>query len=87
MANRSCNWSTNAAVASSNTIGVGSASELTVAGSPETVRKFLAAQVEDSKANYIVGQFCFGDLTLEDMLRSVELFATKVKPALQAALV
>ena len=58
-----------------------------IAGSPETVRKFLAAQVEDSKANYIVGQFCFGDLTLEEMLRSVELFATEVKPALQAALV
>jgi len=58
-----------------------------IAGSPETVRKFLAEQVEDSKANYIVGQFCFGDLTLEDMLRSVELFATEVKPALQAALV
>ncbi len=58
-----------------------------IAGSPETVRTFLAAQVEDSKANYIVGQFCFGDLTLEDMLRSVELFATEVKPALQAALV
>jgi alkanesulfonate monooxygenase SsuD/methylene tetrahydromethanopterin reductase-like flavin-dependent oxidoreductase (luciferase family) len=58
-----------------------------IAGSPETVRKFLAAQVEDSKANYIVGQFCFGNLTLEDMLRSVELFATEVKPALQAALV
>jgi alkanesulfonate monooxygenase SsuD/methylene tetrahydromethanopterin reductase-like flavin-dependent oxidoreductase (luciferase family) len=57
-----------------------------IAGSPETVRTFLAAQVEDSKANYIVGQFCFGDLTLEDMLRSVELFATEVKPALQAAL-
>ena len=58
-----------------------------IAGSPETVRAFLAAQIEDSKANYIVGQFCFGDLTLEEMLRSVELFATKVKPALQAALV
>jgi hypothetical protein len=56
-----------------------------VAGSPETVRKFLSAQVEDSKANYMVGQFCFGDLTLEDMLRSVELFATKVMPALRAA--
>jgi alkanesulfonate monooxygenase SsuD/methylene tetrahydromethanopterin reductase-like flavin-dependent oxidoreductase (luciferase family) len=58
-----------------------------IAGSPETVRKFLAAQVEDSKVNYIVGQFCFGDLTLEEMLRSVKLFATEVKPALQAALV
>jgi alkanesulfonate monooxygenase SsuD/methylene tetrahydromethanopterin reductase-like flavin-dependent oxidoreductase (luciferase family) len=58
-----------------------------IAGSPETVRAFLAAQVEDSKANYIVGQFCFGDLTLAEMLRSVELFASQVKPALQAALV
>jgi alkanesulfonate monooxygenase SsuD/methylene tetrahydromethanopterin reductase-like flavin-dependent oxidoreductase (luciferase family) len=54
-----------------------------IAGSPETVRAFLAAQIEDSKANYIVGQFCFGDLTLEEMLRSVELFSVQVKPALQ----
>ena len=49
------------------------------------MRAFLAAQIEDSKANYIVGQFCFGDLTLEEMLRSVELFAAEVKPALQTA--
>jgi alkanesulfonate monooxygenase SsuD/methylene tetrahydromethanopterin reductase-like flavin-dependent oxidoreductase (luciferase family) len=56
-----------------------------IAGSPETVRAFLAAQVEDSKANYIVGQFCFGDLTFEEMLRSVELFGTHVKPSLQSA--
>jgi alkanesulfonate monooxygenase SsuD/methylene tetrahydromethanopterin reductase-like flavin-dependent oxidoreductase (luciferase family) len=56
-----------------------------IAGSPETVRKFLAAQVEDSQANYVVGQFCFGDLTLDEMLRSVELFSAQVKPVLQAA--
>jgi alkanesulfonate monooxygenase SsuD/methylene tetrahydromethanopterin reductase-like flavin-dependent oxidoreductase (luciferase family) len=56
-----------------------------IAGSPETVRAFLAAQIEDSKANYIVGQFCFGDLILDEMLRSVELFSAQVKPALQAA--
>jgi alkanesulfonate monooxygenase SsuD/methylene tetrahydromethanopterin reductase-like flavin-dependent oxidoreductase (luciferase family) len=55
-----------------------------IAGSPETVRAFLAAQLDDSLANYIVGQFCFGDLTLEEMLRSVELFGAQVKPALQA---
>jgi alkanesulfonate monooxygenase SsuD/methylene tetrahydromethanopterin reductase-like flavin-dependent oxidoreductase (luciferase family) len=55
-----------------------------IAGSPETVRAFLGAQVEDSKANYIVGQFCFGDLTFEEMQRSVELFSAQVKPALQA---
>jgi alkanesulfonate monooxygenase SsuD/methylene tetrahydromethanopterin reductase-like flavin-dependent oxidoreductase (luciferase family) len=54
-----------------------------IAGSPETVRKFLAAQVEDSGANYVVGQFCFGDLTLDEMLRSVELFSSHVMPALR----
>jgi hypothetical protein len=56
-----------------------------IAGSPETVRDFLGAQLKESSANYLVGQFCFGDLTLAEMLRSVELFATQVKPALQAA--
>jgi alkanesulfonate monooxygenase SsuD/methylene tetrahydromethanopterin reductase-like flavin-dependent oxidoreductase (luciferase family) len=57
-----------------------------IAGSPETVRNFLAAQIEDSKQNYVVGQFCFGDLALDEMLRSVELFAADVMPALQSAL-
>lgn len=55
------------------------------AGSPETVAAFLAAQVEDSMANYVVGQFCFGDLTLDEMLHSVELFARKVAPRLRNA--
>src|ERR1700691_2311016 len=53
-----------------------------VAGSPETVRAFLAAQIDDTKANYMVGQFCFGDLELDEMLFSVELFAAHVMPAL-----
>jgi alkanesulfonate monooxygenase SsuD/methylene tetrahydromethanopterin reductase-like flavin-dependent oxidoreductase (luciferase family) len=56
-----------------------------IAGSPETVRAFLAKQVEDSGVNYVVGQFCFGDLTLDEMLRSVALFASGVKPGLQMA--
>jgi alkanesulfonate monooxygenase SsuD/methylene tetrahydromethanopterin reductase-like flavin-dependent oxidoreductase (luciferase family) len=56
-----------------------------IAGAPETVRAFLAAQVDDSRANYIVGQFCFGDLTLEDMQRSVALFAAHVMPPLRSA--
>ena len=54
-----------------------------IAGSPETVRAFLAAQLENSGANYVVGQFCFGDLQLEEILQSVELFATQVMPSLQ----
>ena len=56
-----------------------------IAGSPETVRAFLANQVEDSGVNYVVGQFCFGDLTLDEMRGSVALFASEVKPKLQMA--
>lgn len=56
-----------------------------VAGSPETVRSFLEAQIADSGANYLVGQFCFGDLALDEMLHSVELFAAQVIPALDTA--
>jgi alkanesulfonate monooxygenase SsuD/methylene tetrahydromethanopterin reductase-like flavin-dependent oxidoreductase (luciferase family) len=54
-----------------------------IAGSPDTVREFLAAQLADNGANYVVGQLCFGDLTLDEMLRSVELFASGVMPALR----
>ncbi len=54
-----------------------------IAGSPDTVRAFLGKQVEDSGVNYIVGQFCFGDLTLDEMLRSVDLFGKHVMPTLQ----
>jgi alkanesulfonate monooxygenase SsuD/methylene tetrahydromethanopterin reductase-like flavin-dependent oxidoreductase (luciferase family) len=54
-----------------------------IAGSPETVRAFLASQIAECGANYIVGQFCFGDLTLDEMLRSVGLFAAEVAPTLR----
>jgi alkanesulfonate monooxygenase SsuD/methylene tetrahydromethanopterin reductase-like flavin-dependent oxidoreductase (luciferase family) len=56
-----------------------------IAGSPETVRAFLAAQIKDSGANYVVGQLCFGDLQLDEILRSVELLAARVMPALRTA--
>jgi hypothetical protein len=55
------------------------------AGSVDTARVFLRKQLEISGANYLVGQFCFGDLSLSEMRRSVELFATHVMPALQTA--
>ena len=54
-----------------------------IAGAPETVRAFLAAQIKECGVNYVVGQFCFGDLGLDEMLRSVELFAAHVMPALR----
>lgn len=57
---------------------------LGVAGSPDKVMAFLAEQLNDCGANYMVGQFAFGDLTLEEMQRSVALFAREIMPALRA---
>ncbi len=56
-----------------------------IAGAPETVRAFLAGQIDETRANYIVAQLCFGDLTLEEMQRSVALFAAHVMPGLRSA--
>jgi alkanesulfonate monooxygenase SsuD/methylene tetrahydromethanopterin reductase-like flavin-dependent oxidoreductase (luciferase family) len=53
-----------------------------LAGTPETVAKQLRAQLAETGANYFVGQFAFGDLTLAEVLRTVELFTTRVMPAL-----
>ena len=54
-----------------------------VAGSPDTVLEMLRAHVAEAGANYLVGQFAFGDLSLEESLRSVDLFSRHVMPALR----
>ncbi len=59
-----------------------SAIGLGVAGTPETVTEFLTSEMTAAGAGYFVGQFAFGDLTLPETLRSVELFAREVMPAL-----
>jgi alkanesulfonate monooxygenase SsuD/methylene tetrahydromethanopterin reductase-like flavin-dependent oxidoreductase (luciferase family) len=56
-----------------------------IAGSPATVIRMLKAQLAEAGANYFVGQFAFGDLTLAESLRSVELFVREVMPALRQA--
>jgi alkanesulfonate monooxygenase SsuD/methylene tetrahydromethanopterin reductase-like flavin-dependent oxidoreductase (luciferase family) len=56
-----------------------------IAGSPATVAAFLNSQLAETGCNYVVGQFCFGDLTLAETLRSVELFASEVMPAVRKA--
>ena len=53
-----------------------------VAGTPATVEAFLRSQRTESEANYLVGQFAFGDLSLAETLRSVELFTRYVMPTL-----
>ena len=54
-----------------------------IAGNPETVTEFLKAQMTESGANYVVGQFAFGDLSLSEILSSLELFTRHVMPELR----
>lgn len=55
-----------------------------IAGGPGTVRSFLESQVSESGANYLIGQFAFGDISLEESLRSVALFGEHIMPNLEA---
>ncbi len=52
-------------------------------GSPETVLRIARQQMEEPGSNYFVGQFVFGDMSLEESLRSIDLFARHVMPALR----
>jgi alkanesulfonate monooxygenase SsuD/methylene tetrahydromethanopterin reductase-like flavin-dependent oxidoreductase (luciferase family) len=61
------------------------ASGLAFAGAPTTVAKALRAQLELVDANYLVGQFVFGDMTLAESLKSVALFGERVMPELAKA--
>ncbi len=53
-------------------------------GSPETVRATLQQYLDQTGANYLAGCFSFGTLTDEQVLRSLELFTTQVRPRLTA---
>ncbi len=55
-----------------------------IVGSPATVRDTIAAHAAEAGLNYFLLRFAFGDLALEESLRSVELFAAEVQPALEA---
>lgn len=54
-----------------------------IAGSPATVRRQLAAQIEAAGVNYFLTRFAFGDLTLDESLRSLAYFVDEVRPAFQ----
>jgi alkanesulfonate monooxygenase SsuD/methylene tetrahydromethanopterin reductase-like flavin-dependent oxidoreductase (luciferase family) len=56
-----------------------------VAGSPETVRKYIAQETAKTDTNYFVSWLCFGDMAVEDALASTELFAREVMPAFDTA--
>jgi alkanesulfonate monooxygenase SsuD/methylene tetrahydromethanopterin reductase-like flavin-dependent oxidoreductase (luciferase family) len=54
-----------------------------VAGTPETVRRYIADTVEKTGVTYFVSDMIFGSLPYEAAARSVELFAKEVMPAFQ----
>lgn len=54
---------------------------IAVAGSPQTVRDFIAAEIEATAPNYFVPWLAFGDMRLDEALRSIELFGREVMPA------
>jgi alkanesulfonate monooxygenase SsuD/methylene tetrahydromethanopterin reductase-like flavin-dependent oxidoreductase (luciferase family) len=54
-----------------------------VVGTPDTVLKALRPQLAESGANYMVCRFAFGDMSLQESLRSVELFSKHVMPELR----
>ncbi|MEO8144054.1 MAG: LLM class flavin-dependent oxidoreductase [Betaproteobacteria bacterium] len=54
-----------------------------IVGAPGTVRATIAAQTREAGLNYMLLRFSFGDLTLEESMRSVDLFASLVQPALE----
>ena len=54
-----------------------------IVGAPDTVRETIASQVKEAGLNYMLLRFAFGDLTLEESMRSIKLFAERVQPALE----
>jgi alkanesulfonate monooxygenase SsuD/methylene tetrahydromethanopterin reductase-like flavin-dependent oxidoreductase (luciferase family) len=57
---------------------------LGIAGTPETVRDVLVDQIAEAQTNYQICRFAFGDLTFAESMRSLDLFAASVMPALTA---
>jgi alkanesulfonate monooxygenase SsuD/methylene tetrahydromethanopterin reductase-like flavin-dependent oxidoreductase (luciferase family) len=51
-------------------------------GSPDTVIKKARAMIETARPDSLVGMFQFGGLKHEQVMHSIELFGTKVMPAL-----
>ena len=57
--------------------------EVMLVGSPETVREQVGRTVEESSINYFNSIFAWGDLSHEQVMRSIGLFVEEVMPALR----
>lgn len=56
-----------------------------IAGSPETVRNFVVREAERTGINYLVSWFAFGDMSVDEVTRSVDFFAQGVMPAFESS--
>lgn len=54
-----------------------------IVGGPDTVRRELLAQAQTAGFNYLVLQLAFGSLGHANQMKSLDLFAREVKPALE----
>jgi hypothetical protein len=61
------------------------AERLAFSGSPRTLVESLSRELDETGANYLVGQFVFGDMSLAESARSIGLFASEVMPSLSRA--
>lgn len=51
-----------------------------VAGSPATVRDYIARLKQEAGINYVLGQMVFGDMQVDEAANSLRLFAREVMP-------
>jgi alkanesulfonate monooxygenase SsuD/methylene tetrahydromethanopterin reductase-like flavin-dependent oxidoreductase (luciferase family) len=56
-----------------------------VAGTADAVHAFLQTSIDEGGLNYLLCRFAFGDITCDEALQSVQLFAQHVKPAITPA--
>ena len=49
-------------------------------GSPGTIRDKIYAMTSEAGATYFISQFSFGDLSQEEVLHSVDIFAREMMP-------
>jgi alkanesulfonate monooxygenase SsuD/methylene tetrahydromethanopterin reductase-like flavin-dependent oxidoreductase (luciferase family) len=54
-------------------------------GTPDMVRDQIARALEETGTNCLIGRFGFGDIPVERVMRSVELFAAEIMPAFAGA--
>ena len=58
------------------------ANGLVLCGAPDSVRDTLVHTIEATGADYFTGAFAFGDLPIKRVHRSLDLFHTEIRPAL-----